>query len=62
MRNVYVAMKRNPPAGFTVRLEATHHSPTQFRVPMFFAEVGSSETQWGDMNACEYLVDAILEV
>lgn len=61
MRNVYVAMKRNPPMGFTVSLEATHHSPTQFRVPMFFAEVGSSEAQWGDMNACEYLVDAILE-
>jgi D-aminoacyl-tRNA deacylase len=61
MRNVYVALKRNPPPGFTVSLEATHHSPTQFRVPMFFAEVGSSDAQWGDMAACEHLVDAILE-
>jgi D-aminoacyl-tRNA deacylase len=61
MRNIYVALKRNPPTGFTVSLEATHHSPTQFRVPMFFAEVGSSEAQWGDVVACEYLVDAILD-
>ncbi len=61
MRNVYVALKRSPPVGFTVSLEATHHSPTQFSVPMFFAEVGSSEAQWGDIAACEYLVDAILE-
>ncbi len=61
MRNVYMALKRSPPAGFAVSLEATHHSPTQFRVPMFFAEVGSSEAQWGDVAACEYLVDAILD-
>ncbi len=60
MRNVYEALKRSPPPGFTVSLEATHHSPTQFRVPMFFAEVGSSEAQWSDLVACEYLVDAIL--
>ena len=61
LRNVYVSMLRSPPAGFTVSLEATHHSPTQFAVPMFFAEVGSSEAQWADLAACEYLVDAILE-
>jgi len=61
LRNFYVALKRNPPQGFMVSLEATHHSPTQFRVPIFFAEVGSSEVQWDDLTACEYLVDAILE-
>jgi D-tyrosyl-tRNA(Tyr) deacylase len=61
MRNVYEALKKSPPAGFTVSLEATHHSPTQFKVPMFFAEVGSSEAQWSDVAACEYLVDAILD-
>jgi D-aminoacyl-tRNA deacylase len=61
LRNVYLAMLRSPPAGFQVSLEATHHSPTQFETPMFFAEVGSSEAQWADTGACEYLVDAILE-
>jgi D-aminoacyl-tRNA deacylase len=61
LRNVYIAMLRRPPADFQVSLEATHHSPTQFDVPMFFAEVGSSEAQWADLTACEYLVDAILD-
>ena len=61
LRNVYLAMLKNPPAGFQVSLEATHHSPTQFDVPIFFAEVGSGEPQWADLGACEYLADAILE-
>ncbi len=61
LRNVYLALLRNPPQGYPVSLEATHHSPTQFRVPMFFAEVGSSPAQWADLNACEYLVNAILD-
>jgi len=61
LRNVYLALLKNPPTGYTVSLEATHHSPTQFEVPMFFAEVGSSEAQWADFSACEYLVNAILE-
>ena len=61
LRNVYMALLRNPPQGYPVSLEATHHSPTQFNVPMFFAEVGSSPEQWDDLNACEYLVDAILD-
>jgi D-aminoacyl-tRNA deacylase len=61
LRNVYLALLRNPPQGYPVSLEATHHSPTQFRVPMFFAEVGSVPDQWADLNACEYLVDAILD-
>ena len=61
MRNVYLAIIKNPPSGFQVSLEATHHSPTQFKTPMFFAEVGSSEAQWADIRACEYLVDSIIE-
>jgi D-aminoacyl-tRNA deacylase len=60
LRNVYLELLKNPPQGFQVSLEATHHSPTQFRVPMFFAEVGSGPVQWADLKACEYLVDAIL--
>ena len=60
MRDVFLELQRDPPRGFEVSLEATHHSPTQFRVPMFFAEVGSSERQWGDIGVCTYLVEAIL--
>ena len=60
LRNVYMALLRSPPSGFLVSLEATHHSPTQFKTPMFFAEVGSSESQWADFDACRYLVESCL--
>jgi len=61
MRRVFQAIQRVPPHGFQVSLEATHHSPTQFRTPMFFAEVGSSPRQWTDVDVCRYLVGAILD-
>jgi D-aminoacyl-tRNA deacylase len=61
MRNIYTKMLDSPPEGFQVSLEATHHSPTEFDVPMFFAEIGSREEQWRDENVAEYLVDCILE-
>jgi D-aminoacyl-tRNA deacylase len=61
MRNVFMALQENPPLGFQVSLEATHHSPTQFETPMFFAEVGSSLTQWVNEEVCRYLVESILK-
>jgi D-aminoacyl-tRNA deacylase len=61
MRNVFMALQEDPPLGFQVSLEATHHSPTQFETPMFFAEVGSSLTQWVDEDVCGYLVKSILK-
>ena len=61
MRHVFLKALEDPPRGFEVSLEATHHSPTQFRTPMFFAEVGSTETQWRNESVCGYLVRAILE-
>jgi len=61
MRSIYLRLRENPPEGFKVSLEATHHSPTHFQTPMFFAEIGSSEDKWRDPESCAYLVDAILE-
>ena len=61
MRNIYMKILDSPPEGFQVSLEATHHSPTEFDVPMFFVEIGSREEQWRDENVAEYLVDCILE-
>jgi len=61
MRHVFIKASENPPKGFEVSLEVTHHSPTQFQTPMFFAEVGSTERQWRDEGVCRYLVEAILE-
>jgi len=61
MRNVFMELINDPPRGYEVSLEATHHSPTQFRTPMFFAELGSGERQWGDEGAGAYLAQAIIE-
>ncbi|MBS7651829.1 D-aminoacyl-tRNA deacylase [Candidatus Bathyarchaeota archaeon] len=61
MRNVFLELLRNPPRGYEVSLEATHHSPTQFRTPMFFAELGSSEKEWRDEEAASHLAKSIVE-
>jgi len=60
MRHAFLKALEDPPRGFEVSLEATHHSPTQFETPMFFAEVGSRETQWRDEAVGRYLAEAIV--
>ncbi|MFP3951821.1 MAG: D-aminoacyl-tRNA deacylase [Candidatus Bathyarchaeia archaeon] len=60
MRNIFLELADDPPSGYDVSLEATHHSPTQFETPMFFAEVGSREREWRNRETCEYLVKSIL--
>jgi D-aminoacyl-tRNA deacylase len=60
MRDIYLRILEDPPEDFEVSLEATHHSPTIFSVPMFFAEVGSREEQWRDRDVCNYLVECML--
>ncbi|MDP6047999.1 MAG: D-aminoacyl-tRNA deacylase [Candidatus Bathyarchaeota archaeon] len=61
MRDIYLELSENPPKGFKVSMEATHHSPTQFKTPMFFAELGSRKQQWKDPGSAHYLVEAVLE-
>lgn len=60
MRDVFLELVEGPPRGYEVSLEATHHSPTQFETPMFFAELGSSKRQWRDEAAATHLAEAIL--
>ena len=60
MRDIFLELVRNPPRGYEVSLEATHHSPTQFETPMFFAELGSGKRQWTDEAAGAYLAEAIM--
>ncbi|HUS77380.1 MAG TPA: D-aminoacyl-tRNA deacylase [Patescibacteria group bacterium] len=61
MRDVFLELLEDPPHGFEVSLEATHHSPTQFETPMFFAELGSGLSQWQDEEMGRYLAEAILK-
>jgi len=60
MRDVFLELQVDPPKGFDVSLEATHHSPTHFGTPMFFAEIGSRERQWGDEAVGDYIAGAIV--
>jgi len=60
MRDVFLELLKDTPRGYDVSLEATHHSPTQFEIPMFFAELGSSKRQWRDESTARYLAEAIV--
>lgn len=45
---------------YLVSLEATHHGP-YIEKPSLFIEVGSSEEEWNDLQACEFVARTIIE-
>jgi D-aminoacyl-tRNA deacylase len=45
---------------YEVTLEATHHGPTELKVPVTFVEIGSSLTEWRDKAAAEAAARAIM--
>ena len=45
---------------YEVTLEATHHGPTDLKVPVTFVEIGSSPTEWQDKGAAEAAARAIM--
>jgi D-aminoacyl-tRNA deacylase len=48
-------------AKYEIGMEVTHHSPT-IDFPVMFVEVGSSENEWNDKNACEAAADVIYKL
>jgi D-aminoacyl-tRNA deacylase len=50
------------PKGFSISAEATHHGPTDMSTPSFFAEIGSSQSQWTDPSAGVAVARAILAI
>jgi len=50
--------QQQTPSEYDVTLEVTHHGPT-LNFPIMFVEVGSSEEQWNDLNACEAVASVI---
>lgn len=61
MRNVYLQLLNEPPEGYEVSMEVTHHGPTKFETPLFFAEIGSTEKQWSKPELGEFVADAITQ-
>jgi len=47
---------------YDVSLEVTHHGPTELPFPLLYVEVGSSEKQWNDMNACRAAAEVVREL
>ena len=47
---------------YDVTLEVTHHGPTELSVPSLYAEIGSTEKQWEDLEAGEVAAKAIFAV
>jgi D-aminoacyl-tRNA deacylase len=65
MKSILTEMKRlaeEKDLEYNITLEVTHHGPTELSVPSLYAEIGSTETQWKDMEAGEVVAKAILTV
>ncbi|MHA2328125.1 MAG: D-aminoacyl-tRNA deacylase [Candidatus Hodarchaeales archaeon] len=43
---------------YEISIEATHHGPAS-SIPIAFIEVGSSEAQWRERDACQLIADAV---
>jgi len=52
----------NAVPGFDITLEVTHHGPTAMNAPLLFIEVGSSENEWNNLDACRSICKAILSL
>ncbi len=52
---------RHEAQGYQVAIEATHHGPTGLDRPVLFAEIGSSEKEWGDRKAARILAHTIMD-
>ena len=44
-----------------VTMEATHHGPTSFEVPVMFVEIGSGPAQWSDPVLGEVAAKAVMQ-
>lgn len=63
LRSILLNMQKGAiNTGYEVTMESTHHGPTDVRLPMVYAEIGSAEEQWEDPIAGELAARAILEM
>ena len=49
-------------ADYQIVIESNHHGPTSLTKPSIFIEIGSTEIEWTDENACSIICDSILKV
>jgi D-aminoacyl-tRNA deacylase len=54
-------MRDRIPEKYELTLEATHHGPTSLKSPMQFVELGSTPEQWVDVEAAEFVAEALFK-
>lgn len=55
------AMEMNLTEKFEITVEVTHHGPTN-NAQTLFIEVGSSKKEWANLEACECIARAVLDI
>ncbi|MFW6384331.1 MAG: D-aminoacyl-tRNA deacylase [Halodesulfurarchaeum sp.] len=60
LKGVIRELAREPPAGYDVSMECTHHGPTDLGAPGLFVELGSGPEQWRDDEGARAVAAAIL--
>jgi len=60
MKSVLQNEAKFVPEGYRVSYEITHHGPTDFPIPSFFVEVGSTVTEWNDERAYTAVAKSVL--
>jgi len=61
-KRLVAAFGEHAPPEYDVGIECTHHGPTAVSVPSVFAELGSSEAEWGDREGARAVARAILSL
>ncbi len=56
------ALSKSNLEGFEITREVTHHGPTNWKTPLVFIEIGSSEKEWKNEKAGEIIAHAISEI
>ncbi|NHJ49216.1 MAG: hypothetical protein FK733_15615 [Asgard group archaeon] len=66
IREVYLGLlherEKQQLDNFDVTVEATHHGPTSMKTPIIFVEVGSTETEYKNMNAIQAVANTIMNL
>jgi D-aminoacyl-tRNA deacylase len=65
LRNIFLKLQQKKikvSEDYVVTLEVTHHQPFDFNAPSVWVEVGGTEKEWQDLDACRAVVESVLEV
>jgi len=62
LKSAILNLRKRNLTEFPVSLEVTHHGPTNLKKPLLFVEVGSSESEWNDLDAIKTVCETILNL